>query len=79
MPRPRSLIVSMEITTAGRAHNCRQSDRHRIEKGMKRLTIKSDGDAHHYCLACARSFLAKDLERMQVFLAEIEGAAQPGT
>ena len=69
----------MEITTAGRAHNCRQSRQHRIEKGMKRLTIKSDGDAHHYCLACARTFFVKDLERMQVILSEIDAELQvPG-
>lgn len=74
MARPRSLIVSMEITVAGRGHNCRQSDRHRIEKGMKRLTVNSDGDQHHYCLACARTFLAKDVERLQALRAEIEGS-----
>ncbi len=77
MPRPKSLIVSMEITAAGRAHNCRQSGSHRIEKGVKRLTIKSDGDEHHYCLDCAKSFLAKDIERLQALLAEAEAAAAP--
>jgi len=72
MARPRSLIVSMEITEAGRGHNCRQSSQHRIEKGMRRLTIKSDGDSHHYCLACAKSFLARDVERLRSLLAEVE-------
>jgi hypothetical protein len=71
MARPRSLIVSMEITVVGRAHNCRQSDNHRLEKGMKRLTVKSDGDEHHYCLACAKTFLMKDIERLQTLLAEV--------
>lgn len=73
MARPRSLILSMEITAAGRAHNCRQSDDHRIEKGMKRLTIKSDGDEHHYCLACAKTFLVKDIDRLQALLTEADG------
>jgi hypothetical protein len=72
MARPRSLILSMEITAAGRAHNCRQSDNHRIEKGMKRLTIKSDGEEHHYCLACAKTFLAKDIDRLQALLTEAD-------
>lgn len=76
MARPRSLIVSMEITTAARAHNCRQSERHRIERDMKRLTIKSDGNAHHYCLACAHSFFVRDLDRMQSILAEIAAELQ---
>lgn len=72
MARPKSLIVSMQITTAGRAHNCRQSAQHRIEKGTKRLTITSSGDKHHYCLPCAQSFFVKDLERMRALLEEIE-------
>lgn len=72
MPRPRSLIVSMEITVAGSSHNCRNNDGHRIAKGSRRLTIKSDGDRHHYCLACAKGFLAKDAERLRVLIAEVE-------
>lgn len=75
MPRPRSLIVSMEITTAGSSHNCRQSGAHRIVKAAKRLTIKSDGDSHHYCLDCAKGFLTKDIERLRTILAEVEGGA----
>ena len=71
MPRPKSLLVSMEITVAGRAHNCRFNDNHRLEKGMSRLTIKDDGDEHHYCLACAHSFLTKDLKRLQSLLADV--------
>ena len=55
MARPRSLIVSMEWTYAGRAHDCRNNNKdHRIEKGQRRLTIKCDGDEHHYCVACAK-------------------------
>jgi hypothetical protein len=75
MPRPKSLIVSMEITTAGRAHNCRQSNKHRIEKGISRLTVKSDGDEHHYCIACATSFLVKDVARLQDLLAQAQALA----
>jgi hypothetical protein len=80
MARPRSLIVSMEITVVARAHDCRQSDSHRLEKGMKRLTIKSDGDEHHYCLACAKSFLVKDIERLKELLAAVNAeTAAPAT
>jgi hypothetical protein len=76
MPRPRSLIVSMEWTQAGRAHDCRNSKDHRIEKGQRRLTIKSDGDEHHYCVACAKTFLASDIKRLQSLLAQAdEGVA----
>lgn len=72
MPRPKSLVVSMEITTAGRAHDCRYNKNHRLETGMSRLTIKEDGNEHHYCLPCARTFLLQGTERLRILLAEIE-------
>jgi hypothetical protein len=72
MARPKSLIVSMEFTTAGNSHNCRNNDGHRITKGAKRLTVKTDDGHHHYCLACAATFLARDLERLRALLAEAE-------
>jgi putative transposase len=40
MPRPKSLLVSMAITQAGRAHDGRFNPDHRISKGTNRLTIK---------------------------------------
>jgi hypothetical protein len=61
----------MGITTAGRAHNCRHDDGHRITKGMRRLTVKSDGDEHHYCLNCAAGFLTRDLGRLGAMLEEV--------
>jgi hypothetical protein len=72
MARPRSLIVSMEWTEAGRGHDCRNNKNHRIEKGERRLTVKSDGDEHHYCVACATGFLAADIRRLQLLLDEVK-------
>ena len=68
----KSLIVTMEITAAGRAHNCRFNKKHRLEKGVRRLTIRSEGNEHHYCLACAKIFLVKDIERLRALLMEVE-------
>jgi hypothetical protein len=68
----RSLIVSMEITTVGRAHDCRYNKNHRLEKGDRRLTVRADGDENHYCLACAKTFLAKDLDRLRAMMAQVE-------
>jgi hypothetical protein len=74
MARPRSLIVSMEWTHAGRGHDCRNNKNHRIEKGDRRLTISSDGEPHHYCVPCAKGFLAADLRRLQLLLDQAEPA-----
>lgn len=62
----------MQITEAGASHNCRFNNAHRIAKGQRRLTILADGDKHHYCLACARGFLVKDIGRLQSLLAEMD-------
>jgi hypothetical protein len=75
MARPRSLIVSMEWTHAGRGHDCRNNKTHRIEKGQRRLTINSDGDEHHYCVPCAKIFLAADIRRLQVLLDHADAQA----
>lgn len=72
MPRPKSVTASMEITVVARAHCCRHNGDHRLEKGMRRLTIKEDGDELHYCLSCAKLFLAQGAHRLQELLAEIE-------
>ncbi len=72
MARAKSVLVSMEITIVGRSHDCRFNKKHRLEKGMSRLTIKEDGDEHHYCLTCAKVFLVQGAERLQALLAEVE-------
>jgi hypothetical protein len=75
----KSLLVSMEITTAGRLHSCRYNKRHPIKKGIKRLTIKTDGEPHHYCLACARVFMEASTTRLAEIRAEIEGLMSGGS
>ena len=72
----RSLILKMEITTVGRAHDCRYNKRHRLEKGQRRLTIYTDGDKQHYCLACAKLFLRNDVQRLRQLLAEAEALGE---
>ena len=72
MPRPKSLLVSMEITVAGAAHNCRFNRNHRIQKGVSRLTIYEEGSPHNYCLSCARIFLEKDIVRLNALLSDVD-------
>lgn len=77
MARPKSLIASMEITVAGSTHGCRNNrEKHRIQKGMKRLTIREDGSDQNYCLACAKGFLVKDIGRLQELLTDVEASSQ---
>lgn len=69
----KSLVVSMEITVAQREHGCRFNDKHRITKGMRRLTVKKDRDELNYCLPCAQKFLAAGIARLLAVQTEITG------
>ena len=71
MPRPRSVVASMRITVTARAHGCRYNRGHRLVKGMPRLTVRSDGTDHHYCLPCATVFLTQGVARLQELLDEV--------
>ena len=68
----------MAVTTAGNSHNCRFNKSHRIQKGMKRLTIKVDGDDHNYCLSCGRQFIATGIQRLQTLLAAVNSVSAQG-
>ena len=61
----KSLLVSMEITQAGKAHVCRHNKSHRINKGEPRLSSRVDRDKHHYCVSCASRFAAASLEQLR--------------
>ena len=72
MPPYKSLLVSMEITVAGAAHNCHFNKKHRLQKGDSRLTIYEKGRSPlNYCLNCARNFMEKDIGRLNSLFSEV--------
>ncbi|MCY1504076.1 hypothetical protein D9M68_382320 [compost metagenome] len=68
----KSLLVSMELTQAGRAHSCRYNKAHRIQMGEPRLTIKVDRSEQHYCLSCAETFAAASLQKLLALSEQIK-------
>jgi hypothetical protein len=60
----KSLVTHVEIDTAGKAHNCQANSRHRIEKGDLRLKVKNVRSWDHYCLACARNIIGRDIQKL---------------
>lgn len=74
MARPKSLLVSLELTIAERRHACRQDKSHLILKGVKRLTIRSDDGPQHYCLECASKFVSRDLPKLQSLRDQLQTA-----
>ncbi len=60
----KSLVTHVEIDTAGKAHNCQASAKHRIEKGDVRLKVRNDRSWDHYCLDCAKKIIGRDIEKL---------------
>lgn len=61
----KSLVTHVEIDTAGKAHNCQASAKHRIEKGGERLKVRNGRSWDHYCLDCAKKIIGRDIERLK--------------
>ena len=62
----KSLLIRAEVDTAGKAHNCQASSKHRIEKGDVRLKVRKGRSWEHYCLACAKKIIGISQEKLKV-------------
>jgi hypothetical protein len=60
----KSLVIHVEVDTAGKAHNCQASAKHRIEKGDVRLKVRNGRSWDHYCLACAQNIIGRDIQKL---------------
>jgi hypothetical protein len=60
----KSLILQVTIDTAGKAHNCQASSKHRIEKGDVRLKVRNGRSWDHYCLTCAKNIIGRDIQKL---------------
>ena len=61
----KSLVTHVEIDTAGKAHNCQASAKHRIEKGDVRLKVRNGRSWDHYCLDCSKKIIGRDIEKLK--------------
>ena len=73
MPRPKSILQSVEVNVVQRAHNCQHNPNHRLEKGDKRLMIRDKRSQEYYCVACALEILKRDSARLQALTLELRG------
>lgn len=72
MPRIKSLIEQLGIDTALSSHNCQGNARHRINKGDVRLKVKNGRGWDHYCLACAKNIVARDIQQLIMLQNELD-------
>ncbi len=64
MPRIKSLLASVKVSTVKSAHNCKGNYRHCLLQGDRRLEIRNGRNWHKYCLACANTIVERDRARL---------------
>ena len=61
----KSLIIGVDIDRAKHSHNCQANERHRISMGDPRLKVRKLRGWDHYCVACAKLIVERDLAKLQ--------------
>ena len=74
MGRPKSFVASITIDEAQRAHNCQHNASHRILKGERRLKLKVERSAEHFCCSCALKFLKADMEKLDALVVQLSAS-----
>lgn len=72
MPRVKSLLTTVEVDVAKRAHDCQGNSAHRLAKGDRRLAVKKERGWDYYCIDCGIRILERDAERVQSMLSIIK-------
>ena len=71
----KSLVIRVEIDHALKAHNCQANNRHRLERGDRRLKVRNGRSWDHYCVPCATNILARDLAKLRALLAQFDSGS----
>ena len=89
MPKPKSIILRVEVDEAQKAHNCQHNPNHRLRRGDKRLKVWNQRSADHYCVECALNIIERDMAKLRqlarqlqsevVTLSEADGAQNAST
>ncbi len=71
----KSFVKNVSVDTAQRAHNCKASKTHRIQRGDKRVGVKEGRSMKYYCLPCGLKSLESDIAKLTV----VQKSAQGGS
>lgn len=64
MATQKKLTKRLLVDVAERSHGCHNNKTHQIRKGSKRLKVTEGRSAQHYCIECAKKFLATGIEEL---------------
>lgn len=79
MPRPKSVLLRLEVDAAQKAHNCQHNGAHRLERGFKRLKVTKDRTVEHFCVQCALDIIKRDIAKLQGLADELQSSLAAGS
>lgn len=75
MAKPKSLLPSVVVDEAKKAHNCQHNAAHRLELGDKRLRVRVRRTHEHFCSTCSLEIIERDIAKLQALARELRGGA----
>lgn len=72
MPPVKSMLKKALVDEAKKAHDWQHNSHHRLQKGDKRLAIKSIRNFEYYCTACAISTIDADIRKLENLKAQLQ-------
>jgi hypothetical protein len=73
MARIKSLLTHVELDVALKSHNCQGNPKHRITLGDARLKVRNERGWDHYCLACAKVIVQRDINSLRSVAVQLDG------
>lgn len=64
MAPQKKLTKRLLVDIALHSHGCHNNKNHQIIKGTKRLKVIEGRSEQHYCIECAKKFLATGIEEL---------------
>jgi len=73
MAKPKSMLPSLVVDQALRAHKCQHNAAHRLKQGEKRLRVRVERTYEHFCTACALDIIDRDIGKLRALADQLRG------
>jgi hypothetical protein len=71
----KSILVTASVDEACKAHNCQHNNKHRLERGNRRLKVRKDRSNEHFCVSCALGIIERDIKTLTLLGKQLRGEA----
>jgi hypothetical protein len=74
----KTLVKRVGVDETVNAHNCQSNQKHRLQRGDRRLKVWRDRSPEHYCRVCAREIIERDIQKLAALARQLDGTEPIG-